>query len=71
MKVIKFYPRDAAQNPDAVLEQSIGVYDEAVIIGHNKDGELEVRSSTNWTTAEILFALESFKVRMLNGDYCA
>lgn len=71
MKVIKFYPRDAAQNPDAVLERAVGVYGEVVIIGYDKDGELEARASTNWDTADILLAIEFFKKKLLNGDYCA
>lgn len=67
--VTKFYPKDAAKNPDNVLEQAVGVYDEVFIIGYDKDGALDVRSSTNFTTASIVFALEVFKTKLFLGDY--
>ena len=69
MSVVKFYPRNAAQNPDNVLEQAVGIYDEVFVIGYNKDGVLEVRSSTNFRVSNILFALESFKFKLLHGGY--
>ena len=71
MPVVKFYPADAAKNPDNVLEQAVGAYDQVFIIGYDKDGILEVRSSTNFQVREIFFALEAFKFKVLNGDYCA
>lgn len=68
-KVVKFYPADAAKNPDNVLEQAVGVYDQVFTIGYNKDGILEVRASTNFQVREIFFALDAFKFKVLNGDY--
>ena len=67
--VVKFYPKDAAKNPDNVLEQAVGVYDQVFVIGYDKDGQLDVRSSTNFQVREIFFALEAFKFKVLNGDY--
>ncbi len=69
MPVVKFYPKEAAKNPDNVLEQAVGVYDEVFIIGYDKDGKLDVRASTNFQVREIFFALEAFKFKVLNGDY--
>lgn len=69
--VVKFYPADAAKNPDNVLEQAVGVYDQVFVIGYDKDGILQVRSSTNFPVREIFFALEAFKFNVLNGDYAA
>ena len=40
--VIKFYPKNAAENPDNVLEQAVGAYDEVLIIGWDKNDELIV-----------------------------
>ncbi|MOA62277.1 hypothetical protein D3C78_1876430 [compost metagenome] len=68
-EVIKFYPKDAAKEPDAVLEQAIGQYESVFMIGYDKDGHLDVRASTNINHADILFLIESFKYKMLNGDY--
>lgn len=68
-EVIKFYPANAAKNPDAVLEQAVGVYDQAFIIGYDKEGKLEVRASLNFEMRDIFFAMEAFKHKVLSGDY--
>ena len=68
-EVIKFYPKDAAKNPDAVLEQAVGIYDQVFVIGYNKDGELDVRGTSNFTMKELFFALDAFKFMVLNGEY--
>ena len=67
--IVKFYPKDAAKNPDAVLEQAVGVYDQVFVIGYNKDGDLDVRGTSNFTLKEVFFALDAFKFMVLNGDY--
>lgn len=68
-EVVKFYPRGAAKNPDAVLEQAVGDYTQVFIIGYNKDGELDVRASLNFEMRDIFFAIDAFKFKVLNGDY--
>ena len=67
--VVKFYPKDAAKDPDNVLEQAVGAYGEVFLIGYNKEGILEIRSSTNFKTANIIFAIEAFKMKLFLGDY--
>lgn len=67
--VVKFYPQNAAQNPDAVLDQAIGQYDKVFVIGYSKDGDLDVRGSLNFTIGDIFFALEAFKHMVLAGEY--
>lgn len=67
--VVKFYPKNAAKNPDAVLEQAIGAYDQVFIIGHDKDGKIDVRASLNFTVADIFFAFDVFRLRVMNGEY--
>lgn len=68
--VIKFYPNDAAKNPDSVLEQAIGAYNDVFILGYGVDGELQARASKNLGDAsKLLFILEQFKVKLVNGDY--
>lgn len=68
-EVVRFYPVNAARNPDAVLEQAIGVYDQVFIIGYDKNGELDVRASLNFKMREIFFAMDAFKHKVLNGEY--
>jgi hypothetical protein len=65
----KLYPRDAAKNPDNVLEQAVGVYDEVIIMGHNKDGEFDIRASTNIAQKDLLWMTQLFIHKLMNGDY--
>jgi hypothetical protein len=67
--VTKLYPADAAKDPDNVLEQAIGVYDEVLIIGWDKDGELDARADLTMTAREINWIMDVFKSKLLNGDY--
>lgn len=69
MSVVKFFPKDAAKDPDAVLEQSIGQYDDVVVIGWNKEGLLDPRASLGLNSANILWLIEAFKAKLLAGDY--
>lgn len=69
MNIIKFYPKDAAENPDNVLEQAIGAYESLLILGFDHEGNLDPRASTNIDIGEILIMIEKFKVKLLNGDY--
>ncbi len=69
-KVVKLYQKDAAKNIDLVLEQAIGHYEDAIIIGYlKKNGELQVRANTGFHTDEIIAAMEMFKHKLLSGDY--
>lgn len=61
----KFYPKDAAKNPDLVLEQALGEYDKVLILGYNTSDELEARASTNFTHSDMLWVLEWFKHNIL------
>ena len=60
-KVTKLYAGNAAENPDNVLEQAIGEYESVIILGFNKDGELDPRSSTNLTRERINWMVDIFK----------
>lgn len=68
--VVKFYPMNAALNPDNVFEQAIGQYESVFIVGYNKEGEFDPRASLNLQQKDILWLIETFKTKMLNGDYC-
>jgi len=67
--VVKFYPRNAAQNPNAVIEQAHDVYQDILIIGYDKEGFLDVRGSLGLSKAEILFLVKKFEHKLMNGDY--
>lgn len=40
---VNFYPKDAAKNPDNVLEKAIGNYDSLLIVGYDHSGVMQVR----------------------------
>jgi hypothetical protein len=68
--VVKFYPANAAENPDAVLEQAIGQYEHVLILGWDADGEFDGRASLGLSEqAEVLWLIEWFKMKLLRGDF--
>jgi len=69
MSVVKFYPKNAADNPDNVLEQAVGEYSEVLIIGWDKGGFLDVRSNKGLQAKDCLWLIEQFKMKLIRGDY--
>ena len=68
--VTKFYSADAAKDPDAVLEQAIGEYDQVLIIGWAKDGSFDARATLGLKDGgDILWLIEVFKFRLMSGDF--
>ena len=67
--VVKFYPLNAAANPDNVLEQAIGEYEEVFVIGIGKNGSIDPRSSLGLSVEKLMFILDTFKFKLLRGDY--
>ena len=70
-KIIKFYPKNAADNPDSVLEQAVGVYDDVLVIGWDKEGTMDVRASTGLQIGEIFFLIDKFKHALFQGEFNA
>jgi hypothetical protein len=68
-KVVKFYPKDAAKNADAVLEQAVGHYDQVLVIGWDKEGLFDARATTGLKDAECLWLVESFKHKLMSGAF--
>lgn len=64
-----FYLNDSAQNPDKVLEKASGVFHDILLLGYTKEGSLEARASLNLQHKDILWIIELFKQKLLNGDY--
>lgn len=60
---------NAADDPDAILEQAKDDYESLLILGWGKDGYLDVRSTTNLKANELLWLIEVFKCKLINGDY--
>lgn len=67
--VVKFYPKGSAKNPDIVLERSLGQYESVLIMGYDTEGRFDVRSSTNLNASDMLWLIEWFKARLMDGDY--
>lgn len=68
--VVKFYPKNAAKDADNVLEQALGVYDEVVIIGWNKAGNMDARATLGLRDGgDVLWLIEKFKLNLLSGVY--
>ena len=67
--VIKFYPKNAAKDPDVVLELAAGVYDEVLVIGWDKDGMLDVRANLSMSHEKALWLINRFQTKLINGEY--
>ena len=65
--VIKFY---TSANPDDVLDQAKGEFEDVLIIGWAKDGTLDARASNFFEPKGAVFhIIETFKHEMLCGVY--
>lgn len=72
MKVVeigKYLGLDNGISADEVLKKAKGCYSDALIIGYDKDGALDVRSSSCLDHKDCLFLIELFKHKLLTGDY--
>ena len=68
--VMKFYPLDAAKDPDNVLEQAMGQYKSMIIIGWDNDGDFDARATLNLKDGgDLLWLMEIFKFKLLNGEF--
>lgn len=67
--IISLHTSNDVIGADIVVEEAIGVYENVVIIGWNKEEELEVRASLNLSQSDILWLVETFKARLLSGEY--
>lgn len=59
----------SARNPDKVLEKAVGTFNDVLVLGYNKAGEFEARASLNLQHKDILWIIDHFKQKLLNGDY--
>lgn len=68
MNVIKMHS-DPATDPDIVLEAAKGELESVLIIGYDKEGQLDARASLNIKQSDILWMIEMFKMKLMRGDY--
>ena len=67
--VVKFYHKNADKEPDAVLEQAIGEYEDVLILGWDKDESFDPRCSTNLKAKDLLWLVSLFQHKLMAGDY--
>ena len=65
-KVIKLFP---ANDPDVVLEGAKEKYNDLLIIGWDKQGNLDARATTTLTISQCSYLVSLFNHKLLNGDY--
>lgn len=69
-ELVKFYPKGAAASADAVLEQALGSYSDVLVIGWDKDGNLDARATLGLKDGgDLIWIIEKFKAKLMNGDY--
>lgn len=69
-EVVKFYPANAAESADNVLEQAMGQFGQVLIIGWDKDGNLDARATLGLKDGgDVLWLIEAFKHRLMSGAY--
>ena len=67
--IIKFYPNNAAEKADNVLEQAMGCYKHVLILGWDNDGNFDPRSTISMSRSDILELIDVFKFNLLSGRY--
>jgi len=67
-KITKLYTKDAANDPDNVLEMASGVYEVVLIIGYDKQGEFDIRASTNCSRESLNWMIDHAKEEILYLD---
>ena len=66
--IVKFYPANAADNPDNVLEQAIGETEDVLVLGWDKDGDLFAAASSGVSeVGRLLWLIERFKAAVVDG----
>ena len=67
-KVVRLYSKNEI-NADSVLDTAEGAYDSVLVLGWDKHGLLDAAASSDLKHSDILWLIESFKMRLINGDY--
>lgn len=68
--VTKFYGHGAANDPDNVLDQAKGQYENLLIIGWDREGNMDARSDLGLkSNKDVLWLVETFKAMLMDGTY--
>ena len=66
---VEFKTGEVSLDSDTVLEEAKGNYTSVVTIGWDKEGYLDIRSTNNLDQKDILWLVQMFKHKLLDGDY--
>lgn len=55
--------------PNEVLEEAKDNFKEILILGYDIDGYLDTRSSSNLSHSDVAWLIDTFKHKLLNGDF--
>ncbi|MCP4057474.1 MAG: hypothetical protein GY738_09220 [Pseudoalteromonas sp.] len=66
---VEFKTGEASLDADTVLEKAKDNYTSVLVIGWDKEGFLDVRSTNNMQQKDCLYLAQMFTHKLLNGDY--
>lgn len=66
---VEFKTGEISLEPDTVLEKAKGNYNSVLILGWDKEGYLDVRSTNDLDQKDCLYLAQKFSHKLLNNDY--
>ena len=66
---VEFKTGEKTLEPDTVLEKAKENYTSVLVIGWDKEGYLDVRSTNNLDQKDCLYLVQMFAHKLLDGDY--
>ena len=66
---VEFKTGEISLDADTVLNEAKGNYTSVLLIGWDKEGYLDTRSTNNLDQKDCLYLAQMFSNKLLNGDY--
>ena len=66
---VEFKTGEVSLDADTVLDKAKDNYTSVLVIGWDKEGCLDVRSTNNLDQKDCLYLAQMFSNKLLNGDY--
>lgn len=66
---VEFKTGEVSLDADTVLDKAKDNYTSVLVIGWDKEGYLDVRSTNNLDQKDCLYLAQIFSNKLLNGDY--
>ena len=66
---VEFKTGEVSLDADTVLDKAKDNYTSVLVIGWDKEGFLDVRSTNNLDQKDCLYLAQMFSNKLLNGDY--